>query len=163
MPATRRTRTSSGPAAKGSQKTLSFGHKVTKPATPSSTKEDKAHTINPKAAIDLDVGHVSSEAAVAEQAQVEVEKIKSERTPEEERASRVTDAQIKRYWKEREAERKAPRVHQGDVSLEEKILRLFDMSSQFGVCLPPIPVPFSYFEDWRKSDRIYSLASVLHV
>ncbi|KAH8792103.1 putative DNA polymerase delta subunit 4 [Hyaloscypha finlandica] len=135
MPATRRSRTSSGPAAKGSQKTLSFGHKVTKPATPSSTKEDKAHTINPKAAIDLDVGHVSSEAAVAEQAQVEVEKIKSERTPEEERASRVTDAQIKRYWKEREAERKAPRVHQGDVSLEEKILRLFDMSSQFGPCI----------------------------
>jgi DNA polymerase delta subunit 4 len=137
MPATRRTRTSSGPAAKGSQKTLSFGNKVTKPAAPSSTK-DKAHTINPKA-IDLDVGHVSSEAAVAEQAQVEVQKIKSERTPEEERASKVTDAQIKRYWKEREAERKAPRVHQGDVSLEEKILRLFDMSSQFGVCLPPIP------------------------
>jgi DNA polymerase delta subunit 4 len=163
MPATRRTRTSSGPAAKGSQKTLSFGHKVTKPATPSSTKEDKAHTINPKAAIDLDVGHISSEAAVAEQAQVEVEKIKSERTPEEERASKVTDAQIKRYWKEREAERKAPRVHQGDVSLEEKILRLFDMSSQFGVCLPPIPLPFSYFEKWRNSDRIHSLASVLHV
>lgn len=133
MPATRRTRTSSGPAAKGSQKTLSFGNKVTKPAAPSSTK-DKAHTINPKA-IDLDVGHVSSEAAVAEQAQVEVKKIKGERTPEEERASKVTDAQIKRYWKEREAERKAPRVHQGDVSLEEKILRLFDMSSQFGPCI----------------------------
>jgi DNA polymerase delta subunit 4 len=85
--------------------------------------------------VDLDVGHVSSEAVVAEQAQVEVETIKSERTPEEERASKITDAQIKRYWKEREAERKAPRVHQEDVSLEEKILRLFDMSSQFGVCL----------------------------
>jgi DNA polymerase delta subunit 4 len=131
MPATRRTRTSGGPAAKGSQKTLSFGNKVTKPATPSSTK-DKAHTINPKV---IEVGHVSSEAAVTEQARVEVEAIKSEKTPEEERARKVTDAQIKRYWREREAERKAPRVHQEDVSLEEKILRLFDMSSQFGVCL----------------------------
>jgi len=131
MPATRRTRTSGGPAAKGSQKTLSFGNKVTKPATPSSTK-DKAHTINPKV---IDVGHVSSEAAVTEQARVEVEAIKSEKTPEEERARKVSDAQIKRYWREREAERKAPRVHQEDVSLEEKILRLFDMSSQFGVCL----------------------------
>ncbi|KAN0119835.1 DNA polymerase delta, subunit 4 domain containing protein [Hyaloscypha variabilis] len=131
MPATRRTRTSGGPAAKGSQKTLSFGNKVTKPATPSSTK-DKAHTINPKV---IEVGHVSSEAAVTEQARVEVEAIKSEKTPEEERARKVTDAQIKRYWREREAERKAPRVHQEDVSLEEKILRLFDMSSQFGPCI----------------------------
>ncbi|PMD35452.1 hypothetical protein L207DRAFT_556908 [Hyaloscypha variabilis F] len=131
MPATRRTRTSGGPVAKGSQKTLSFGNKVTKPATPSSTK-DKAHTINPKV---IDVGHVSSKAAVTEQARVEVEAIKSEKTPEEERARKVSDAQIKRYWREREAERKAPRVHQEDVSLEEKILRLFDMSSQFGPCI----------------------------
>jgi DNA polymerase delta subunit 4 len=131
MPATRRTRTSSGPAAKGSQKTLSFGNKVTKPTTPASTK-DKAHTINPKT---IDVGHVSSEAAVAEQARVEVERSKTERTAEEEKASKITDAQIRRYWSEREAERKTPRVHQEDISLEEKVLRLFDMSSQFGVCL----------------------------
>jgi DNA polymerase delta subunit 4 len=130
MPATRRTRVSSGPAIKGSQKTLAFGNKVTKP-TPASTKE-KAHTINPKT---IDVGHVSSEAAVAEQARVEVDRSKAEKTAEEERASKITDAQIRRYWKEREAERKAPRVHQEDVSVEEKVLRLFDMSSQFGVCL----------------------------
>jgi len=131
MPATRRNRNSNGPAAKGSQKTLSFGNKVTKPSTPSSTK-DKAHTINTKA---IDLGHVSSEAAIAEQARVEVESIKKERTAEEERASKVTDAQIRRYWREREAERKAPRVHQEDVSVEERVLRLFDMSSQFGPCI----------------------------
>jgi DNA polymerase delta subunit 4 len=119
------------------QKTLSFGNKVTKPSAPSSTK-DKAHTINPKV---IDVGHVSSEAAVAEQARVEVERSKQERTAEEERASKITDAQIRRYWREREAERKTPRMHQEDVSLEEKILRLFDMSSQFGVCLPLFRFP----------------------
>lgn len=66
---------------------------------------------------------------------MEVESFKRERTAEEERASQVTDAQIRRYWREREAERKAPRVHQEGVSLEEKILRFFDMSSQFGVCI----------------------------
>jgi DNA polymerase delta subunit 4 len=134
MPATRRTRNSTGPAAKGSQKTLSFGNKVTKPSTPSAKDKDKTHTttINTKA---IDLGHVSSEAAVAEQARVEVERTKTERTAEEERASKVTDAQIRRYWREREAERKAPRIHQEDVSVEERILRLFDMSSQFGVCL----------------------------
>lgn len=140
MPATRRTRNSSGPAPKGSQKTLSFGNKVTKAGT-ASNKDPKAkgHTINPKT---TDVGHVDSEAAVAEQARVELESIKRERTAEEERASKVTDAQIRRYWREREADRKAPRVHQEDVSLEEKVLRLFDMSSQFGVCLLP---PFLFF------------------
>jgi DNA polymerase delta subunit 4 len=140
MPATRRTRNSSGPAAKGSQKILSFGNKVTKPSAPSSKDKDKAHTINTKA---IDVGHVSSEAAVAEQARVEVERSKKERTEEEERASKVTDAQIRRYWKEREAERKAPRVHQEGVSVEERVLRLFDMSSQFGVS--PFPPPFPPF------------------
>jgi DNA polymerase delta subunit 4 len=146
MPATRRTRTSSGPAPKGSQKTLSFGSKVTKPTGPSSTK-DKAHTINLKT---IDLGHVSSEAAVVEQAWIEVERSKKERTVEEENASKVTDAQIRRYWREREAERKAPRVHQEDVSIEERVLRLFDMSSQFGVCLlPPLcphPVPMGHYD-----------------
>ena len=78
---------------------------------------------------------------MVEQARVEVERSKKERTAEEERASQVTDAQIRQYWKEREAERKAPRVHQDDVSIEERVLRLFDMSSQFGVCLLP---PFSH-------------------
>lgn len=52
----------------------------------------------------------------------------------------MTDAQVKKYWKERERERRAPRVHQEGVSMEEKILRLFDMSSQFGV----FPSPFPY-------------------
>lgn len=85
-----------------------------------------------------------------EQAWIEVERSKKERTVEEENASKVTDAQIRRYWREREAERKAPRVHQEDVSIEERVLRLFDMSSQFGVCLlPPLcphPVPMGHYD-----------------
>jgi len=51
----------------------------------------------------------------------------------------VTDAQIRKYWRERENERTAARVHQEELSVEEKVLRLFDMSSQFGVC------PMSFF------------------
>jgi DNA polymerase delta subunit 4 len=130
MPPTRRTRTSGGPAAKGSQKTISFGNrKVTKPT--STTTKDKTTTLPPNA---VDLGHVTSEAAVAEQAQKEIDRPKKERNPEELKAEKVTDAQIKRYWREREAERHAPRVHQQDLSVEEKVLRLFDMSSQYGVC-----------------------------
>lgn len=135
MPATKKSRNSSGPASKASQKTLTFSNKVTK-SVPTSSK-DKTHTLNPKIAslpLSKDLGHVSSSAAIAEQAQIEVASLK-ERTEEEEKALRVSDAQIKKYWKEREKERKAPRVHQEDLSTEERVLRLFDMSSQFGVCL----------------------------
>jgi DNA polymerase delta subunit 4 len=133
MPPTRRSRASGGPAAKGAQKTISFGHKVTKPAPAPTTKEVKK-TAPPPKPLEVDVGHVSSEAAVAQQAAVEIERVRQERSPEELRAGKVTDAQIKRYWREREGERRAPRVHQQGLSVEEKILRLFDMSSQYGVC-----------------------------
>jgi hypothetical protein len=54
-------------------------------------------------------------------------------TKEEQEASKVSQARINKYWREREAERLAPRIHQEDVGTEEKILRLFDMSSQYGV------------------------------
>lgn len=52
---------------------------------------------------------------------------------EEGQARKMTDAQIKKYWQAKERERKAPRVHQGDLTLQEKILREWDMSGQYGV------------------------------
>lgn len=52
---------------------------------------------------------------------------------EEERARKITDTQIKRYWREKEQERKAPRVHQEDLTVYEKVLREWDMSGQYGV------------------------------
>ncbi len=57
----------------------------------------------------------------------------------EERGSRVSDAQVKRYWKSKEDERIAPRVHQRGLSVNEKILRHFDLSSQYGVSLSIYP------------------------
>lgn len=70
-----------------------------------------------------------------QQAAVEIARVQKQEdvSPEEERAGRVSEQQIRKYWKEREAERRAPRVHQEDLSVEEKVLRLFDMSSQYGV------------------------------
>ena len=65
---------------------------------------------------------------------MEIDRVKKERSAEEIKAEKITPAQIKKYWREREAERRAPRVHQQELSVEEKILRLFDMSSQYGVC-----------------------------
>ena len=51
----------------------------------------------------------------------------------EEKGAKVSDAQVKRYWKSKEDERIAPRVHQRGLSVDEKILRHFDLSSQYGV------------------------------
>jgi len=49
-------------------------------------------------------------------------------------AKKITQAQIVRYWSGREAQRMAPRVHQGGLAVREKVLREFDMSSRYGVC-----------------------------
>ncbi|KAK6437768.1 hypothetical protein LTR95_006040 [Oleoguttula sp. CCFEE 5521] len=54
---------------------------------------------------------------------------------EEARARKLPDAQIKRYWAEKEAERLVPRVHQEGLGLAEKVLREWDMSGQFGPCI----------------------------
>ncbi|KAL8647630.1 MAG: hypothetical protein Q9210_005440, partial [Variospora velana] len=53
----------------------------------------------------------------------------------EEKARKVSEAAVKRYWRAKEGERKAPRVHQQQLSLHEKILRHFDLSSQYGPCV----------------------------
>lgn len=52
---------------------------------------------------------------------------------EQERARKISDAQIKKYWREKEQERLAPRVHQEDLTIYEKVLREWDMSGQYGV------------------------------
>ncbi|CAG8982023.1 hypothetical protein HYALB_00004892 [Hymenoscyphus albidus] len=130
MPGTRRApRKSSGPAAKGTQKTLAFSNnRVTKSTThPVGKPSSEPPAKKPKIA-EEDVKVTEENVKLPEVAQAQVQF----KTDEEEKASHITEAQIKKYWRDREAERKAPRVHQKDVSLEEKILRLWDMSSQFG-------------------------------
>lgn len=54
---------------------------------------------------------------------------------EESRARKISDTQIKKYWREKEQERLAPRVHQQDLTVFEKVLREWDMSGQYGVSL----------------------------
>lgn len=176
MPPSRRTRPSSGPgpAAKGAQKTLSFGTKVTKPAaalpyikdeikdvsSPSVTAKAKAHPLSntidvnvelePKPELEkeeegvevgLDTEHVGPSAAGVGKGEGE------SKSEEVQKAEKVTDAQIRKYWREREGERVTKRVHQEELGVEEKILRLFDMSSQFGVC-SPLAFPFPSSPDW---------------
>lgn len=159
MPTTRRSAASargrSGPA-KG-QSTISFSGKVTK-AVPKDLKKGVAdaptiaRTAIPERPAVKDEARKEEEEAVdvtaeelevVEPEQEEVEEI-VEQVPEkseaELRAEKITDAQIKSYWKGIEKQRKAPRAHQQDLDLGEKVLRYFDMSSQYGVSI--------YFSIW---------------
>lgn len=52
----------------------------------------------------------------------------------EEEASKLPESQLRRYWAHKEESRIAPRVHQQGLDVHEKILREFDLSSQYGVC-----------------------------
>lgn len=52
---------------------------------------------------------------------------------EEEQARKITDTQIKKYWRQKEQQRLAPRVHQEDLTVYEMVLREWDMSGQYGV------------------------------
>ena len=64
-------------------------------------------------------------------------KVEDVRSEAEEKGGKVSDAQVKRYWKSKEDERIAPRVHQQGLGVNEKILRHFDLSSQYGVSFIP--------------------------
>lgn len=157
MPTTRRSAASarghSGPA-KG-QSTISFSGKVTK-AVPKDLKKSVvdtpaiARTTIPERPASKDevakeeeaVDDVAEESGVLEEPELEQEEEVEpviEQVPEkseaELKAEKITDSQIKSYWKAIEKQRKAPRVHQEDLDLGEKVLRYFDVSSQYGVSL----------------------------
>jgi len=68
---------------------------------------------------------------------------------EEKQARKMTETQIKKYWREKEQERLAPRVHQQDLTVHEKLLREWDMSGQYGVS-----------RDWFL-ERVTSMADFL--
>lgn len=155
MPPKRRS-TSGSTGASNRQSTLTFhgrSNKISKPSkgpvgkpsvtsntTPANkTKVDPliAESIvrtNLRAASSPDISEpTTAEAALLEQVESEAARQAVERTKEEEEALKVTEAQIKKYWQAKESQRKAPRVHQEDLSLHEKVLREWDVSGHYGV------------------------------
>lgn len=62
-----------------------------------------------------------------------VSEAKAPLTREEQEAERVGEAQINKYWREKELARKFKRIHQEDLSLHEKVCREFDTDGRFGV------------------------------
>lgn len=156
MPATRKSTRGAAArsAASRQQSTLSFNHKVTKSGTARAGKDNKLPTptttkVEPGPQLQTptseDVEEIEAQLPEnAPVAQPEVEKSAAELS-----AEKVTDAQIKRYWKEVEAARISKRVHQEDLSQAEKVLRYFDVSSQYGPC---IGIPRA--KRWYRAEKL---------
>ncbi|RMY08623.1 hypothetical protein D0868_04701 [Hortaea werneckii] len=68
---------------------------------------------------------------------------------EEQRARKVSETQIKRYWRAKEQERLAPRLHQEDMSVYERILREWDMSGQYGPC-----IGIARLKRWKRANLL---------
>lgn len=139
MPAARRS-TSGARSSQGKQSTLSFNNRVTKSVpksktlgSPPSKQSPLKHVVSAtedEPDIKDDVSAPEPDAVEEKTLPVEAEPAPSEA---EVRAAQTSDRQIDQYWRKVEDERKALRVHQEDLSVAEKVLRYFDVSSQYGV------------------------------
>lgn len=152
MPPTTRksSRSSAGPAK---QQTLSFKNKVTKSIkagkegykSPARAKEyipevspaPERETESPTSPTPTFSTRTESEDDVGDHKfrQLELQAV-VEKTEVERKAERVSDAAIERYWGGIEKSRSARAVHKKHVeglTTGEKVLRYFDVSSQYGV------------------------------
>ncbi|KJZ80250.1 hypothetical protein HIM_00100 [Hirsutella minnesotensis 3608] len=159
MPTTRRStgnaRARSGPTR--GQSTISFSGRVTK-SIPSDAKKA---VLAPSGAKIAEPAKASLPTEEAETIEVEEPEVTEEPEPEELqeeapqrpeaeiRAEKISDAQIKKYWKSVESQRKAPRVHQEDLDVSEKVLRYFDVSSQYGPC-----IGITRMKRWHRANRL---------
>ncbi|KXH68449.1 DNA polymerase delta [Colletotrichum salicis] len=160
MPTTRRStgggRARPGPAR--GQSTISFSNRVSKPV-PKDTKKavalssaiNRSDVVKPSNKEHKDeVDEIQIEdPATPEVEGVEVKEEVPEKSEAEVKAEKISDAQINKYWKSIEAQRIAPRVHQGDVSLAERVLRYFDVSSQYGPC-----IGLQRMKRWQRAERL---------
>lgn len=156
MPATRKSTRGAAARAAASkgQSTLSFNHKVTKSGTTKTGKTDKLSTptatmVEPERQAQTPTAEDVEEVEVEQPEEVPAAQPSVEKSEAELRAEKVSDAQINRYWKGVEAARISKRVHQEDLSQAEKVLRYFDVSSQYGPC---IGIPRA--KRWYRAERL---------
>ncbi|KAI1858910.1 uncharacterized protein JN550_012369 [Neoarthrinium moseri] len=164
MPPSRRSTRSS--QAGGKQATLSFHNRVTKSGAQPGKKDLISSTTPTKASpLSKQISRSEDEPVAEKQVSVEEQEdghedaaaaapVEQEQEPEapseaELRARDITDRQISAYWNRLERERTAKRVHQQDLSLAEKVLRYFDVSSQYGPC-----VGMSRMKRWQRADKL---------
>ncbi|KAL4741170.1 DNA polymerase delta, subunit 4-domain-containing protein [Aspergillus similis] len=165
MPPARR-RGGNTASTRSSQPVLSFGAKsrVTKPSAAPSTPSEKTKALEhvtaeirekdaskdvstdvPEFKVEPEQPHVA-ELAVRSQAKAEIQQPLSE---EDKKAAKITRKQLQDYWKAEESKSRGPRVHQEGLSLDEKILRHFDLSSQYGPC-----IGIARLKRWRRASSL---------
>ncbi|KAJ5159498.1 uncharacterized protein N7482_006502 [Penicillium canariense] len=148
-------------AAPRAQSTLSFGtqSRVTKPSsTPTAIHKAKGLDASPadksasgtpepqQVLADAPSKPHVAELVVRQQAAAELQEPQS---AEDKQALKLSKRDLQTYWKKEEQSRKAPRVHQMDLDLEEKILRHFDLSSQYGPC-----IGIARLKRWRRANML---------
>lgn len=164
MPTTRRStgaaRGRTGPT-KG-QSTISFTNKVTKAVpkdvkslfTPSNTTRievpQRPKPVETKIEEEeVVVGKNEEEDDDEEEEEQPLETDVPEKSEAEIKAETLTDSHIDKYWRGIEKERKAPRVHQEGLSVNDKVLRYFDVSSQYGPC-----IGIDRTRRWERAERL---------
>jgi DNA polymerase delta subunit 4 len=161
MPPTRKT-PGTHAAGPGKQSKLSFAHRVTKPSAKVVGKDLNAGApsplskqVFPEKAAPAPVKEEAPEAEVVKDEQEEEEEEEPQstiappapvKTDAELEAEKISDVQVGRYWRAVEAQRLAPRVHQEDLDVSEKVLRYFDVSSQYGVSVISMALIPSLFD-----------------
>ena len=131
-PTTTTTKKSPKPTSKSSAKLLDE-ISTPSPEPSSETKPSRAEDIVPESPRTLAIRNQGSALQGQKTAKEELKVGGAAVDAVEERARKVPETQIRKYWKSKEEERIAPRVHQAGLSVNEKILRHFDLSSQYGV------------------------------
>lgn len=147
MPTTRRSARQASGA--GKQSTLSFNHRITKGGVAKSAKDavktsslSKEYVPEPTEPGKPNVEKITitkqdREQEVEEGGETEANvEVVPEKSEAEQRAEKISDAAIERYWDQIHAARMAKAVHQKHtegLTTGEKILRYFDVSSQYGV------------------------------
>ncbi|KAI1269539.1 hypothetical protein F5Y18DRAFT_102339 [Xylariaceae sp. FL1019] len=152
MPATRRS--AGRPAAK--QATLSFNHRVTK-SVPKSGKDLSSTPVKQSplskhvtSADVKDEPDTDEDATTLQDLQPAAEpEAELEKTEAELRAEKISSKQVSSYWRKIESERRTKRVHQEELTLAEKILRYWDVSSQYGPC-----VGITRMKRWQRADKL---------
>ncbi|CAI6275892.1 unnamed protein product [Periconia digitata] len=143
-----------------SQSTLAFhgaSNRVTKPGARAlnvkknlvekSAINDAKDVVDVVDVDDAEEQHTTGEAAIIQQT---VQEEEHEDTPEEVEAKKTTPKAIRAYLeKEEKSHSIAPRAHQKDLSVEERMLRKFDLSGQYGPC-----TGIARLKRWKRAHRL---------
>ncbi|KAK4228899.1 DNA polymerase delta subunit 4 [Podospora fimiseda] len=140
-------------AGKPQQQKISFKNRVTKSIKEEQEGKKKVYK-SPARAKEWKPVDVTSDSETS--VKVEVEQLSlAPAVPvseEEQQAKKITEAAIKKYWKGIEDSRGAKEVHRkhGEgLEVGEKVLRYFDVSSQYGPC-----VGIARIKRWHRANKL---------